>query len=158
MAKLIIVYGTGEGQTKKIAERIAETGRRHGHIVDVMNGRSVPATFSPDGYDAVVVGASIHMGRYPGYILDFVKTHLAYLNRTPSAFFTVCLTAAQPDEESKRTVKEYVAQFEQAAGWQPAKVGTFAGALKYREYWFVQRFVMKMIARQMDQPTDTSRD
>jgi flavodoxin len=32
MTKLLIVCGTGEGQTAKIAERIAEAAERHGLV------------------------------------------------------------------------------------------------------------------------------
>ena len=49
--------------------------------------------------------------------------------------------------------------FAQQAGWRPTKVGLFSGALLYRQYGLIKRYMMKRIVR--DKPgmsTDTSRD
>jgi menaquinone-dependent protoporphyrinogen IX oxidase len=37
MAKIAVLYGTTEGQTGKIAQRIASIGRQHGHHVDLVH-------------------------------------------------------------------------------------------------------------------------
>jgi menaquinone-dependent protoporphyrinogen IX oxidase len=55
--RILIVFDTGEGQTEKIARRIAaELGE--GLEVALEPASSAPA---PDGYDGVVVGGSIHV-------------------------------------------------------------------------------------------------
>jgi menaquinone-dependent protoporphyrinogen IX oxidase len=92
MTKIYIPYGTTEGQTAKIAEYIADVIRGHGHeahTADIKrSGHAVP-----DGYDAVIVGASIHMGKHDGDVGDFVRKNLAVLERLPSAFSSVSLAA-----------------------------------------------------------------
>jgi menaquinone-dependent protoporphyrinogen oxidase len=155
VTKIYIPYGTTEGQTAKIAEYIADVVRGHGHeahTADIRrSGHAVP-----DGYDAVIVGASIHMGKHNGDVGDFVRKNLAVLERLPSAFFSVSLAAHGDTAEAE----SYVEEFEQDTGWRPATVALFGGALLYTEYGFLKRHVMKKIAR--DKPgnlgTDTSRD
>lgn len=43
-------------------------------------------------------------------------------------------------------------------GWSPGRVGLFAGALKYTQYDWLKRQLMRMIAKQNGGDTDTSRD
>ena len=78
------------------------------------------------------------------------------LERLPSAFFSVSLAAHGDTAEAE----SYVEEFEQDTGWRPTVVALFGGALLYTEYGFLNRHVMKKIAR--DKPgnlgTDTSRD
>ena len=158
MAKLVIVYGTGEGQTAKIAQYIANVARNHDQTVEVYHVHALPAGFSLQAFDAAIVGASIHDGQYPGAILDFVTAHRAYLADTPSAFFTVCLTATQNTEAAGGQAQQYVHTFEQATGWQATRAGIFAGALRYSQYGLIQRARAKRVARRHGQDTDTSRD
>src|SRR3712207_9227887 len=92
MMRVLIPYGTTEGQTSRISEYLAEVIRDHGHeahAVDI-KGPGVP---EPDDYDAVIVGASIHMGKHEDYVRDFVRENRDALERLPSAFFSVSLAA-----------------------------------------------------------------
>jgi menaquinone-dependent protoporphyrinogen oxidase len=154
MSKILIAYGTTEGQTAKIADFIAEVVRGRGHTADAVNVKQ----FQPglDGYDAIIVGGSIHMGKHEDYVGDFVRRNRTALERQPSALFSVSL-AAHGDTAN---AEAYVARFEQETGWHAAQVGFFAGALLYSQYGFFKRQVMKKIVR--DKPgnlsTDTSRD
>src|SRR6478672_4914547 len=95
MARIVLMPGTTEGQTGRIA---------------VFLGRGDPALrygnrhLRPDAiglhrlqdYDGVIVGASIHMGRHERYVTDYVRRNRAVIDRRPSAFFSVSL-AAQGD-------------------------------------------------------------
>jgi menaquinone-dependent protoporphyrinogen oxidase len=154
MMRILITYGTTEGQTARISEYLAEVIRDHGHeayAVD-LKGSGVP---EPDGYDAVIVGASIHMGKHEDYVQDFVRKNRDALERLLSAFFSVSLTAHDDSEEAEGYIEEFV----QETGWRPGMVGLFGGALLYTQYGFIKRHLMKQIARHKGSPdTDTSRD
>jgi menaquinone-dependent protoporphyrinogen oxidase len=155
MIKILIAYGTTEGQTARIAECIADVIRRQGHEADALDlERSRDAVM--DSYDAVIVGGSIHMGKHDEHVRDFVRRNRAALERLPSAFFSVSL-AAHGDTENARA---YVETFEQQTGWRPADVGFFGGALLYRQYGFLGRFLMKRIVHSKpgNLSLDTSRD
>lgn len=155
MTKIYITYGTTEGQTAKIAEYMADLINHHGHEAQAVDIKNVGDTV-PDGYDGVIVGASIHMGKHDKHVAEFVQKNHDTLERLPSAFFSVSLAAHGDMEEAQG----YVEEFEQDTGWRPAKVALFGGALLYTQYGFVKRHLMKKIAG--DKPggldTDTSRD
>ena len=155
MTRICIPYGTTEGQTAKIADYIADVIRHNGHEADAVDIQQLRDAV-PAGYDGVIVGASIHMGKHDKHVVEFVQKNLDTLERLPSAFFSVSLAAHGDTEEAEG----YVEQFEQETGWHPDKFALFGGALLYTHYGFVKRRIMKKIAQ--DKPgnlgTDTSRD
>jgi menaquinone-dependent protoporphyrinogen oxidase len=154
MPRILVPYGTTEGMTAKISEYVADVARSHGHeahAVDI-KGSGSP---NPDAYEAVIVGASIHMGKHEDYVLDFIRKNRDALERVPSAFFSVSMAAHDNPEEAEGYIEEFVRQ----TGWRPARVGLFGGALLYTHYGFIKRHLMKKIARDKGNPdTDTSRD
>jgi menaquinone-dependent protoporphyrinogen oxidase len=154
MTKILIAYGTTEGQTARIADQLAEVIRSRGLEADAFNLKPSSGV-SVDGYDAVVVGGSIHMGKHQEDVVEFVGKNRSELDRLPSAFFSVSLAA----NGDLANAEAYVENFVQQTGWRPSKVGLFSGALLYRQYGFLKRYMMKRIVR--DKPgmsTDTSRD
>jgi menaquinone-dependent protoporphyrinogen oxidase len=151
VSRVLIPYGTTEGQTAKIADVIAEVLRDKGHEADPVDIKSLAGTV-PDGYEAAVIGASIHMGKHDKHVVDFVQKNLDTLSRLPSAFFSVSLAAYGDTQEAEG----YVDQFEQETGWRPDKVALFGGALLYTQYGFIKRRMMKKIAK--DKPGDLGLD
>ncbi|KIS25962.1 protoporphyrinogen oxidase [Arthrobacter sp. SPG23] len=154
MANIYLPYGTTEGQTAKIAEYIAEVVRAHGHNAETADIRQAADTI-PDRYDAVIVGASVHLGKHEDYVRDFVRKNSDALQSLPSALFSVSL-AAHGDTGN---AESYVEKFEHETGWRPAHVGLFGGALLYTQYGFLKRHMMKKIASDKGTlDTDTSHD
>jgi menaquinone-dependent protoporphyrinogen oxidase len=152
MSRILIPYGTTEGLTARISEYVSDVVR--GHEADALDIKGSQAP-SIDGYDAVIVGASIHMGKHENYVLDFVRENRDALERLPSAFFSVSMAAHDNPEEAEGYIEEFVRD----TGWRPARVGLFGGALLYTHYGFIKRHLMKKIARDKGNPdTDTSRD
>jgi menaquinone-dependent protoporphyrinogen oxidase len=155
MSRVLIPYGTTEGQTARIAAVIADALRDRGHEVHPVDIKSLGDTI-PDGYDAAIIGASIHMGKHDKHVVEFVQKNLDTLARLPSAFFSVSLAAHGDPLEAEG----YVDQFEDETGWRPDKVAMFGGALMYTQYGFIKRHMMKKIAQ--DKPghlgVDLSRD
>jgi len=155
MAKILIGYGTTEGQTARIADHLAQAIRSHDFEADAVNLKQ-SRDVALDGYDGVIVGGSIHMGKHQEEVADFVRMNRGVLERLPSALFSVSL-AAHGDTAN---AEAYVTNFEQQTGWHPTKVGLFSGALLYRQYGFLKRWMMKRIVRGKPGAvsTDTSRD
>lgn len=158
MAKLLIAYGTMEGQTAKISKRIAEVARERGYLVEVVDARNRNASFVTGDVTAIVVGASLHAGHYEDYLVEWVKAYRADLERLPSVFFSVSLTSAVPGPESQAQVERCIDQFEYETGWKPRTIARFGGALAYSQYGFFKRLIMRWIAQRAGGPTDTSRD
>ncbi len=112
----------------------------------------------PSDYDAVVLGASIHGGHHQRALVEWAERHHTALGLIPSAFFSVCLTAADDDEESRAATRGYLDDFVEPTGWTPGRSTTFAGALQYREYDVATRALMRLLMRQKHHPTDASHD
>ena len=77
----------------------------------------------------------------------------------PSFSPTVSLTSSKLNvAESREKAEGYVSSFVQQTGWQPTKVGLFAGALRYTQYDDPTRDLLVSVAARTGKPTDISRD
>lgn len=155
---VLIIYGTTEGQTAKIARRIGYELEARGILADTLDARYAPAALTLAGYDGVIVGASMHVGGFQHSIRTFVRKHHADLERLPNAFFSVSLTAAYPQPEQHARLESHIAHFFEETHWRPNRVASFAGALAYTRYDFVKRHLMQGIARQVGAPVDPTHD
>ncbi|SDK78585.1 flavodoxin domain-containing protein [Natronorubrum texcoconense] len=158
MTRVLVAYGSSEGQTATIAERVGDVLDSAGHEPVLIHLKHPPSGLDVAAYDGVIVGASIHAGSHQGYVAEFVRDHRETLNRKPSAFFSVSLTAANADPVEREPARELLEAFLEETGWEPDGTLTVAGALKYSEYGLVKRFVMRRIAGKASGDTDTSRD
>jgi menaquinone-dependent protoporphyrinogen oxidase len=158
MAKVLILYGTTEGHTAKVASFVADLGRRAGHDVRVAHGASIGSDPDVAACDAILVAASVHEGRHQKYVRDWIVEHRPLLEEKPSAFLQVCLTSTVRDAEHDRQAEEVVEHMSADTGWKPADVAYVAGALKYTEYSWLKRMLMKHIAKAQGGDTDTSKD
>ena len=100
--KMLLVYGTTEGQTRNIARFVADRLIQKGNQVSTVDVAEQALPPDPCAFDAVLVAASIHAGRYQSAVIDFVRENLAALRARPSAFLSVSLAAASKDGESLR--------------------------------------------------------
>ncbi|MEY7848836.1 flavodoxin domain-containing protein [Natrarchaeobius sp. A-rgal3] len=157
-ARILVCYGSSEGQTASIAEQIGDALAADGYDATLVHLKHPPGDLDLEAYDGVIVGASIHMGHHQRYVTEFVSDNVEALNRLPSAFFSVSLTAAGDDPESQTTARELLAELPAETGWEPDRTLAVAGALKYREYGLLKRFAMRGIAGRAGGDTDTSRD
>lgn len=158
MAKTLIVYATTEGQTAKIANFLADVGRRAGHTVDLLRAAEIAEDAQLENYAAVLVGASVHEGRYQREAQRFVERHRVWLSERRSGFFSVSLGAASRDPEEVREVQAILDGFLAEHGWKADMTASFAGALKYTQYNWLKRALMKHIAKKEGGATDTAHD
>ncbi len=154
--KLLIVFGTTEGQTRKISERVGERIRELGEEAEVYDSTLLPPGLDVDAFDAVIVAASLHQHRYQTSIAHFVKEHRRALAARPTAFMSVGLSPVLADgqDDAQACVDEFLAE----TGWHPAQVEHVAGALLYTQYDFFKRQIMKFIVWQGGGPADAGHD
>jgi menaquinone-dependent protoporphyrinogen oxidase len=159
MARAVILYATSEGQTARIAERLARTLRDRGHAVEVRQADAQATTLSAalSGSDGVIAGASIHYGHHPASFRRLVRRHRDVLAARPNAFFSVSLSAGGPGAKPA-TARRYMSDFLRQVGWQPAMAATFAGALPYSKLGAFKRRLVLVFVRLAGGDTDTSRD
>src|SRR5688572_20658278 len=72
--RFLIVYGTTEGHTAKVAAAMASTLQERGASVSLQNS-AAPWTSDPADYSAVIVAASVHAGTYQRPLRRWVQTH-----------------------------------------------------------------------------------
>ena len=147
MAHFLIVYGTTEGHTAHIAERMATVIRSAGHLVELHDAREVRRQAISGAFDGIIVGGSVHAGDHQSSLREFVQRNRDLLERVPSALFSVSLTAAEPDEAAAAETRTTVEKFITETGWRPQRVQTFAGALVYTQYNVFLRHLMKLIVK-----------
>jgi len=128
---VLIVYGTTEGQTRKIAEGTALRVRERGHGTEPLDSAALVLDFNIDKYDAFIIAASVHQEYHQETITNFVMAHLKLLENKPSAFISVSLSAVLEGTEAQKYLDRFVAM----TGWRPrmtlllgAAIGTTVGA------------------------------
>jgi len=155
----LIVYGTTEGQTRKISEFVADRIRTRAHSVTLLDSTSDAAReVKLRDYDGAVVAASLHVGLYQAAVVDFVSSHHHTLNGMRTAFLSVLLAAASRDPEDLKGMERCVERFTTATSWKPGEIHHVSGAFKYTQYDFFKRWGMKLIAYERGLSTDASRD
>ena len=100
MTRVLVLYASTHGHTGRIAARIAEA------IGSAAELREIDSAPDPASYDAVVVGASVHAGHHQKAVLKWVRAHADALNQMPSAFFSVCLAAADDTDEARASSQQ----------------------------------------------------
>jgi menaquinone-dependent protoporphyrinogen oxidase len=156
MSKVLIIYATHFGQTRAIAMAIAERLRERGTDPVVLDARYASHLPAPEGFDAVVIGSRIELGRHATAIVEYLREHRDALERMPTAFFSVSMAMAPPNTTADPS--GYMAALFAKVGWRPQRARAFAGGLPYRKYnWFL-RFVMKRISKSAGHTTDTSKN
>jgi menaquinone-dependent protoporphyrinogen oxidase len=157
MVRVLIAYGTTEGQTAKIARRLADCVKRLGHEADVTLAGEAGDRDLAD-YDLVVVGASMHEGRYQREVRLFIESNRAALGSMPGAFFSVSLGAASDKPAEQAEVEQVMRQFCTDCGWEPTQTRSFAGALRYTQYSWLKRKIMQHIVAKEGGPIDPTQD
>lgn len=158
MSKILVLYGTTDGHTRKIAQALAITLGAGGATVDLRDAKTVDARVRPEEYDAAFVLASVHATNYQRSAKRWVRAHVGALNRIPSAFLSVCLGILEEKEESQHEVREIATRFLRKYGWHPTAVKIVAGALPYTRYGWLKKVIMRRIVAKAGGDTDTTRD
>lgn len=127
MTRYLVTYATWTGATHEVAEAIAAILREDGATADVINARDAKTL---DGYHAIVIGTSVHMGKVPKDAVRFAAKHRDALGRLPVAEFIVCLTMCEDTPEHRATALGYLDQINAAAPqMKPVTVGLFGGVV-----------------------------
>ena len=158
MGAVLVVFGTGEGQTAKVASRLDEVLTERGRDVRTENVEELPADLDLARFDAVLVGSSIHVGKPHAAIREFLTANREELNARPTGFFQLSLSSAVDDPTRRAEAAGYVDELLEETGWQPDRIGLFGGALRYSKYGFLKRLLLKQIAKDATGDTDTSQD
>ena len=125
MDEILITYATKHGSTQEVAETIAAKLAEAGletNTVPVDDVRSL------DGYEAVVLGGPLYMGRLHRDARAFLRRFRTELAAKPVAVFALGPLEDEPEqwEGARRQLDRALAQY---PGAEPASVGLFGGAI-----------------------------
>ncbi len=152
MARVLIVYASTDGHTRKICERLRELIGRHANLVTLVSIEDAGAA-DLSMFDKIVIGASIRYGRHNPLVLEFVQANAPALDAKPNAFFSVNIVARKPHKNQPDS-NPYLQKFLAQTRWRPKHLGVFAGKLDYPRYGFLDRLMIRLIMWLTNGPTD----
>ncbi len=156
MKKIAIVYATRYGQTEKIARYIAKKIQQPGISTRLVKANTKQPPESD--VDSIICGGPVYRGNFPGPLLAWVRTNLPFLADHPCAFFSVTLNAADKHDSARTADDDLLKKFMTQTAWTPSHLASIAGALKYRDYFWLLRILMKRISRKAGGDIDTSKN
>ena len=159
MMEIPVFYASSEGQTARIAGRMADRLRGHGYSSEPVDVASPDAAaIDWDHVRGAVLGASLHGGRHQRAAEEFARSHAVRLNAIPSAFFSVSLGAGSKNPEEVAAAQAITDGFCRQTGLPDVERACMKGRLAYTQYGFFKRMALRAIARREGGSTDTSRD
>lgn len=136
-ARILVAYTSLKGSTAEIAQAIGKELQSTGYSVEVVELKAVS---SLEGYNAVVIGAPLYMGKVAGDMGKFIKKHLDALEKMPVAAFTVGMSPVGADP----AVTEKALNIFQNAllPLEPVSVTIFAGKVDPEKLSFMQKWMI----------------
>ena len=157
MTSFLVTYGTGQGQTAKVADRVESALTERGHDVTTLPVGEASGV-EVDAFEAVLVGSPVNDRRHLPEVVAFIERNREALAARPSAFFQLSFASAVPFRWASEGAGAYVDDLTRATGWAPDRVGIFAGAVTYTQYDFPTRLFFRVFSALTTGDTDTSRD
>jgi menaquinone-dependent protoporphyrinogen oxidase len=131
---ILIAYTSRRGSTAEIARAIGKELEAAGIGVEVAGMKDVN---SLEGFQGVVLGAPVYLGRIEKDVAGFVERHREGLSKVPVAAFAVGIAPVDPRVGS---VGEVLEKLKAALGpVKPAAVTMFAGRLEMSKMSFAER-------------------
>lgn len=155
--KIAIIYSSTEGQTRKIAHHAEDLLQGEGHSVTLRHATDA-SDLRLTEFDAVILAASVHAGKYQPELVGFAKDHVSALNKVPSMFLSVSLAAAGDDEAEWNELHRIAETLKADTGWSPGKVEHVAGAFKFTEYDFFRYWAMRWMESKRDPSAPAGED
>lgn len=157
MAHFLVVYATTEGQTRRISEKVAAQLKGVGHSATLVDARAA-ASLELGSFDAAVLAASLHVGRHQPEMLDFIRRQRTRLERVPTAFISVSLSASSTEAQDIDNAREAAEVMFDELDWEPTHLHLAAGAVHDRQMGVLKRWVIHRILRRKGVEMDPSGD
>lgn len=154
--RLLVIYASRYGQTRKIAERFTAVARAAGIEVHLWEVTALPERAPLPRCDSIVVAGAVYFDRYSEDLRDFLRSHAAALKVTPTALISVANAAMS--ELGLPAAEEYVRKLEKQTGFRPQRVLHVAGGETYTRYGFFTRWLMRRIAKKYGRKVDVNVD
>lgn len=94
MKKIAILYFSGTGNTKYIAEKMKEAAIEKNYEVDLINIEK--DKMAPSEYEHIVIGGPVYVERYPEILLKYIESNLGNYKGTCMLFSTQAFDGHNP--------------------------------------------------------------
>ena len=138
---MLVASASRHGATREIAEAIAAELREAGHEVE---DRPVEEVDGIDGYDAVVLGSAVYVGRWLPPARELVQERAEALSRRPVWLFSSGPVGDPPRPEGDAAVD--VSEIATAVGAREHRI--FPGRLDRAELGLRERAIVKVVGAQ----------
>jgi menaquinone-dependent protoporphyrinogen oxidase len=152
MAKVLIIYSSTDGHTRKICLRLKQIVEDQNNQVELVSITKVSA-IELKSFDKIVVGASIRYGKHSKKIYEFIKEYQEVIESKSNAFFTVNVVARKPEKNTPET-NPYLQKFLKQISWKPKILAVFAGKIDYQKYKLFDQLMIRLIMWITKGPTD----
>ena len=135
--KILIAYTSKHGVTAECAGVLANklVGCNEVDVVDMKKESPTAA----DGYDVVILGSSVRMGRVSKKIKRYIKDNTAALEEKACAIFLCC---GFPDEFDEYVDMQFPKSFEPSLGYH-----CFGGELKPEKIKGIEKLIVRAIRK-----------
>lgn len=154
MKKLLVLYSTRDGHTKKIVDFILKQNEQW--CIDV-NDLHTSLSISPEGYDQILIAASIRYGHFHPSLNEYVQKYKDVLCNKTWSFISVNLVARKSEKNSPNT-NLYTKKWLEQTPVKPTYIEVVAGALQYSKYNWWQTLIIQFIMKMTGGNTDKSKD
>lgn len=151
MAKILLIYASTDGHTRKICQRLQQVIEQRGVQVKLL-AIAEAATVDLENYDKIVLGASIRYGRHSRQVYEFIERNWQILDRKPNGFFSVNVVARKPEKRRPEN-NPYLLKFLKQIPWRPKQLAVFGGKLDYPSYRYWDRQMIRAIMWMTGGPT-----
>ncbi len=140
----LVAFGTKYGTTAKVAEEIAAALKAKGIATTVADLRT--ARVEANGYDLVVVGSSIMIGKWSKDALEFLEKNKDELAKKKVAMFVCCGDITTGTESVEFYHKKYLDDIAAKYGIvSPYEMGLFGGTVDLNSYNMLVKAIVKKI-------------
>ena len=152
MSRILIIYSTTDGHTRKICQRLCQVVEQLGHQITLISIDD-ESNVDLESFDKIILGASIRYGKHHKKVYEFINRNEQLMNSKPNAFFSVNVVARKP-EKSQPETNPYLRKFLKQITWQPKELAVFAGKIDYKKYRYMDRQIIRLIMWMTRGPTD----
>jgi menaquinone-dependent protoporphyrinogen oxidase len=135
--RILVAYASRKGSTAEIAQAVGKELQSAGYSVDVVEMNTIS---SLAGYNAVVIGGPLYMGKVVGDVGKFVGKHREALVKLPVAAFTVGVAPVSKDPVQIDNAMKIL--HTSIAPLQPIAETVFAGRVDPTKLSFIQRWMI----------------
>ncbi len=155
MANHLIIYQSTNGQTKKISHFILDIIRAQTDNCSIKNITNIDKNIQLTDYRSILFALPVRYGKHNKQAIKFIKAHIPELKTVTTGLISVNLTARKSNKNSAST-NPYLIKLLDKLNWKPNFTAVIAGALKYPEYVWYDKLMIRLIMKMTKGPTDPS--